>query len=70
MDNFLACVRTRKEPAAPVEVGHRSATVCHLGVIAMRLGRKVRWDPSAERFIDDPEAERLAARAMRAPWQV
>ena len=70
MDNFLACVRTRQEPAAPVEVGHRSATVCHLGVIAMRLGRKVRWDPAAERFIDDPEAERHAARAMRAPWQV
>jgi predicted dehydrogenase len=70
MDNFLECVRTRREPAAPVEVGHRSATVCHLGVIAMRLGRKVRWDPAAERFPDDAEAERLADRAMRAPWQV
>jgi len=70
MDNFLECVRTRREPAAPVEVGHRGATVCHLGVIAMRLGRKVRWDPAAERFIDDPEADRLADRAMRAPWMV
>jgi len=68
MDNFLECVRTRRPPAAPVEVGHRSATVCHLGVIAMRLGRTVRWDPAAERFADDPEAERLARRAMRAPW--
>ena len=70
MDNFLACVRTRQDPAAPVEVGHRSATVCHLGVMAMRLGRKVRWDPVAERFIDDPEAERLRARSMRAPWHL
>ncbi len=68
MANFLECVRTRQEPAAPVEVGHRSATVCHLGVIAMRLGRKVRWNPAAERFPDDPEAERLTDRAMRAPW--
>jgi len=70
MDNFLACVRHRREPAAPVEIGHRSATVCHLGVIAMRLGRKVRWDPAAERFPDDPEADRLTGRAMRAPWHV
>jgi len=68
MDNFLQCVRTRRPPAAPVEVGHRSATVCHLGVISMRLGRTVRWDPQAEQFLDDPEAERLARRPMRAPW--
>ncbi|HUU10608.1 MAG TPA: Gfo/Idh/MocA family oxidoreductase [Phycisphaerae bacterium] len=70
MDNFLACVRTRHEPAAPVEVGHRSATVCHLGVIAMRLGRKVRWDPAAEQFVDDPVADRLLNRAMRSPWGI
>ena len=70
MANFLECVRMRKEPAAPVEVGHRSATVCHLGVIAMRLGRKVRWDPVAEHFIDDPEADRFMDRAMRSPWTV
>ncbi|MBL7140713.1 MAG: Gfo/Idh/MocA family oxidoreductase [Planctomycetes bacterium] len=70
MDNFLECVRTRREPAAPVEVGHRAATVCHLCVIAMRLGRKVRWDPAAERFIDDPEADRLMDRAMRSPWGI
>jgi len=70
MDDFLQAVRTRQDPAAPVEVGHRSATVCHLGVIAMRLGRKVRWDPAAEQFIDDPEADRLRDRAMRSPWTV
>jgi len=70
MDDFLEAVRTRRDPAAPVEVGHRAATICHLGVIAMRLGRKVRWDPAAERFADDPEAERLLDRPMRAPWQI
>ena len=70
MDDFLHCVRTRKDPAAPVEVGHRSATVCHLGVIAMRLGRKVRWNPVAEQFIDDPKADRMMDRAMRSPWSV
>jgi len=70
MDDFLASVRTRRDPAAPVEVGHRSATVCHLGVIAMRLGRKVTWDPVAEQFVADPEADRMMDRAMRSPWSV
>jgi predicted dehydrogenase len=68
MQNFLRCVRTRQNPAAPVEVGHRSATVSHLGNIAMRLGRKVKWDPAAEQFVNDPEADRMLSRSMRAPW--
>ncbi|MBM4019486.1 MAG: Gfo/Idh/MocA family oxidoreductase [Planctomycetes bacterium] len=70
MQNFLRCIRTREEPAAPVEVGHRSASVCHLGNIAMMLGRKVKWDPAAERFVNDPEADRLLFRAMRSPWHL
>ena len=70
MGDFLRCVRTRKDPAAPVEVGHRSAAVCHLGNIAMRLGRKVKWDPVAERFVNDPEADRMLSRAMREPWHL
>ena len=70
MENFLHCVRTRGEPAAPVEVGHRSATVCHIGNIAMMLDRKVKWDPVAERFVNDPEADRMLARAMRSPWHL
>ena len=68
--NFLECMRTRAETVAPVEVGHRSASMCHLGNIAMLLGRRLRWDPAQERFIDDPEADRLVARAMRGPWRV
>jgi predicted dehydrogenase len=70
MENFLHCVRTRREPAAPAEVGHGSATVCHLGNIAMILGRRVKWDAAAERFVNDPEADRLLARAMRSPWHL
>ena len=72
MRNFLDCVKTRREPAAPIEIGHRSATICHLANIAMWLKRTLRWDPAAERFIgDDAEAaNRLLGRANRAPWAV
>ena len=68
--NFLDCIKTRSEPIAPAEIGHRSATVCHLGNVAMQLQRKVRWDPARERFVDDPEADRLIARPMRPPWRL
>ncbi len=66
--NFIECVKTRRETVAPVEVGHRSCTVCLLGNIAMLLGRRLRWDPEREVFPDDEEANRLLARPMRAPW--
>lgn len=68
--NFLECVRSRREPICPVEVGHRSATVCHLANIASLLRRPLRWDPERETFADDPEADRLLERPMRAPWQL
>jgi hypothetical protein len=70
MKNFLECMRTRKEPAAPVEVGHRSNTICLLVHIAMKLGRKLRWDPQAERFIDDDEANGRLEYPHREPWTV
>ncbi len=68
--NFYECVKSRAETIAPVEVAHRSCSVCLLGDIAMRLGRKLRWDPQAERFVGDDEANRMTARTMRSPWQV
>jgi len=68
--NFLECIRSRSEPVAPVEIGHRSNTVCILGYIAMLLGRKLKWDPKNERFIDDTEANRLLSRPMRSPWKL
>lgn len=66
--NFFDCVKSRKEPAAPVEIGHRSASLCHLGNIAMLLKRKVQWDPEREQFVNDPEATKMLTRPMRAPW--
>ena len=71
MGIWLDCIRRRSPKGlnVPVEVGHRSATVCHLANIAMELGRKLTWDPAAEQFVDDDEANRLAWRPMREPWQ-
>ena len=68
--NFLDCVRTRQQPICTAEIGHRTATFCHLANIAMRLDRKVRWDPAREQVIGDDEAARLTDRARRAPWTV
>ncbi|HEX2973807.1 MAG TPA: Gfo/Idh/MocA family oxidoreductase [Tepidisphaeraceae bacterium] len=69
-DNFLECMRTRQQPICNAEVGHRSATVCHLGNIAMQLKRTVKWDPAKERFVNDVEADRMIDRAKRSPWQL
>jgi predicted dehydrogenase len=69
-ENFLNCIRTRSQTVAPVEVGHRSGTVCVLGYIAMRLGRKLKWDPQRERFINDSEANRMLSRPTRSPWKL
>jgi predicted dehydrogenase len=70
IQDFLDCVRSRKQPIADVEIGHRTATLCHLGNIAMLLGRRLRWDPQRERFIEDSSANRMLARSMRAPWSL
>ncbi len=68
--NWLDCIRGRREPIAPVEIAHRSCSVCILGYIAMRLGRKLRWNPQAEQFVNDEDASRLLSRPMRAPWRL
>jgi len=68
--NFLDCVRLRKKPVVDAETGHRSASVCHIGGVAVRLGRKLNWDPEKERFINDDEANRMLSRPMRAPWHI
>jgi hypothetical protein len=68
MGNFFDCVRSRKQPICPAEVGHRSVSVCHLGVIAMRLGRKLQWDPEKEQFVNDTEANGHLAREQRKPY--
>jgi predicted dehydrogenase len=68
MGNFFDCVRSRKPPICEAEIGHRSVSVCHLGLIAIRLGRKLEWDPKRERFVNDKEADTFIAREMRKPW--
>lgn len=69
--NFIDCVISRKETAAPVEVAHRSITICHLGNIAMRLGREsLKWDPEKEQILGDPEAAKMLSREYRAPWKL
>ncbi len=68
MKNFLECMRTRKDPAAPVEVGHRSNSLCLIFHAAMKLKRKLRWDPEQEQFVGDEEANRLLNYPRRQPW--
>jgi predicted dehydrogenase len=68
MKDFLECMRSRKDPVAPVEAGHRSNTICVITHIAMKLGRKLRWNPEAERFINDDEANRWLDYPHRKPW--
>ena len=70
MGNFLDGMRTRDETITPAEIGHRSASICHLSMIAILLGRKLRWNAAAERFINDDEANRMLHGAMRSPWTV
>lgn len=69
-DNFLDCVRTRNRPACDADVGYRSISVCHLGNIAYWLERPLRWDPAAERFVNDRQADSMLQRAMRSPWSI
>jgi hypothetical protein len=68
--NFLDAVRSRGIPICPVETAVRSDTVCHLDNIAMRLGRRLEWDPAAERFVNDERANAMLRRPMRSPWRL
>jgi hypothetical protein len=68
MANFLDCVRSRKVPNAPAEVAHLSCGLIHLGNIAHRLGRIVRFDPKTETFPGDREATALLTKEYRKPW--
>jgi predicted dehydrogenase len=68
--DFLNAVKTRRQPMAPAEVGHRTATICHLVNIAMLTGRRLKWDPQSEQIINDAEANRLLSRPMRSPWHL
>ena len=66
--NFIDCVKSRQPTITPAEVAHHSAIPGHLGLIAMRTGRKIRWDNATEKIIGDDAASKLTSREYRAPW--
>ena len=68
MGNFFDCIRSRRQPICEPEIGHRSVSVCHLGVIAIRLGRKLQWNPQTEQFVGDWEANSYLSRPQRKPF--
>lgn len=68
--DWLECIKTRKLPVCDVEIGHRSATVCHLGNIAIRTGRKLTWDPKAEQIVGDKDAAAMLTKEYRKPWKL
>ena len=68
--NFIDCVYSREQAIAPVETAHRSITIAHLGNIAMKLGRDLKWNPKKERFVNDDVANGMLKRDYRAPWSL
>lgn len=67
-EDWIQCIRTRRDPICGPEIGHRTATICCLSGIAERLGRPLRWDPAKEDIVDDPAASRWLDRPRRAPY--
>jgi predicted dehydrogenase len=67
--NFLDCMRTRRKPVAHEEIGHRTASLCHLVNAALRTGRRLVWDPVLERVTNDQEADRMVKTSLRLPWR-
>lgn len=70
LENWLDCIRTRQTPNAPVEAGHRTASICHLANMARELNRPLNWDPQRERFVADPQADALLDRSRRAGFEL
>jgi hypothetical protein len=68
--NFFDCVKSRERPICDVEIGGRSATVCHLGNLAYWNHRKLNWDPEKWHFVNDHEADKWMDRERRAPWKL
>lgn len=66
--NWLDCIKTRKEPISPVEIGHRACTVCLISHIAMKIPGKLEWDPKAEKFKNNKEANAMLSRPQRKPY--
>ena len=67
--NWLDCIKSRALPICDVAIGHRSATVCHLGNIAIRTGRKITWDPKAQTIVGDTEAAEMLSPPLPSPLE-
>jgi predicted dehydrogenase len=70
VNNFFDCVKSRQTPVADISIGHRSATVCHLGNIAVRTKKKINWDPQTETIVGDAEASQWLTKEYRQPWSL
>ena len=70
MANFMDCIRSREQPNADIEEGHRSTLLGHYGNIAYRSGRRLHIDPATERFVEDDDANGYIRREYREPWVV
>ncbi len=68
--NFIESVRNKKDPQVPVEIGHRTCTVCTLGNISYDLGRSIKWDPAKEEFVNDQQAENHMHREYRKGYKL
>jgi predicted dehydrogenase len=68
--NFLDSVKSRKETLTPCETAHRSASPGHVGLVALRLGRKIRFNPKTEQILDDPIADQMLGHSFRSPWSM
>ena len=70
MGNFFECVKTREQPVSTVQIQHRTISACHLGNIAMRVGRRINWDPAKQQIVGDDEANAWQRREQRPPYEV
>ena len=70
IQNWLDCIKTRQQPNADVEIGHRSISVCHLVNITRQIGRRLQWDPDRETFPGDEEANAYLDRPRRKGWEL
>ena len=68
--DFFRCIRTRQDPISPVEAGHAASTLGNVSDICLRLGRKLKWDPTQDRFVGDDAANEMLSRPARSPWTI
>jgi predicted dehydrogenase len=69
MNNFFDCLKSRKKPICSADIGASSVIICHIGAIALRLGKKLTWDPETQKF-NDADANAMLSRSYREPWKL